>query len=78
MMARTYTIGEKQISLDDVEAVRGLNADELAILLTLTQQTPPDPEDTDPEFPAQQPPEGTGLVMLVPAASVPEDAESQP
>lgn len=72
-MARTYDIGGKQISLDDVDAVRALNDDEIAILLTLTQQTPPEPGDTGPTFPVRQPPAGTGFVLLQPPATPTDD-----
>ena len=73
-MSRIYTIGDKQISLDDPEAVRALSSDELAELLRLTQQTPPEPGDTGPDFPVLQPPAGTGFVLLQPP--VVDDANS--
>lgn len=67
-MSRTYNVGGKSISLDDDAAVRALNADELAELLTLTQQTPPEAGDVGPDFPVLQPPAGTGFVLLQPPA----------
>lgn len=63
-MARTYDIGGKQIDLDDTDAIRALTPDELTTLLTLTQQTPPEPGDTAPAFPTDQPPDGTGFIFL--------------
>lgn len=74
-MARIYDIGGKKISLDDPEAVRALNADELAELLTQTQSTSPEPGDAGPVFTERQPPAGTGFIIMQPPT--PDDQASE-
>lgn len=64
-MARIYEVGGKQISLDDPDAVRALSPAEFAELVKQTY-TNPDPADVAPEIPQQQPPAGTGFVIVNP------------
>lgn len=71
-MGRIYDVGGKKISLDDAEAVRALSTDELADLLTQTQSVPPEPGDTGPVFPEQQPPAGTAFILLQPPTTAPD------
>jgi hypothetical protein len=64
-MAHIYEIGGKQISLDDEDAVRALTPAEFAELVKQAY-TNPDPDDVAPEIPLQQPPAGTGFVIVNP------------
>ena len=65
-MGRTYEVAGKQIDIDDVAAVRALSADEFAQLIKQAQTRPVAPGDVAPTYPVQQPPTGTGIVILNP------------
>lgn len=65
-MGRIYEVGGKQIDLDDADAVRALTSDEFAQLIKQTQTRPVEPGDVAPTYPTEQPPAGTGFVILNP------------
>jgi hypothetical protein len=62
-MGTTYTIGNKTIDVDDADAIRALNDDELKTLLEQTLRSPGAAGDQGPVLRQDQPPEGTGIVL---------------
>lgn len=62
-MGHVYTVGNKQIDVDDPTAVQALNDDELKDLLAQTLRSTPDAGDRGPTLPQRRPEKGTGFVL---------------